>query len=195
MAARKAIGFSTICLLVFLVPLSSSSAAPLSQPSDLCMVMPTGGSARLPSTRFWQGANGYQSGCSDKFVESEISVDLSLFETQELAAAALASLGNDVDPNIKTIDLGDSGYEYIDSAVSAYVLFWRRNCYVGYIVTENLDLAGQAIGLARQADEAFKGLGLCSACKPQPVDPNILNKIQLVSIKAEENFFGCDRHP
>jgi hypothetical protein len=166
----------------------TSNPAIAPQAKDLCSNMPTGASQGLtPATFFWQGTNGYQIGCNGYYSNGEIRVDISKFGQPDMALAAIKSLGDDTQPHITMKDLGDTSYEYKDPAVSGYAVYWSRNCYVGYVVTSNLELAAQAMQLARQADEAMKKMGPCEACLHTQTHTGS-GYIRIISITGDPTF-------
>ena len=134
-------------------------AAPSSN-ADLCGSMPPGSSGLLGSSQFWQGTNGLQIGCKGRYSGDEITLDLSRFESTDFAKGAITTLMEE--SHTSKVGVGDEGYEYKDPSVGGYVVYWTRSCYVGYAVTSNLDLFGQTMQLAQQADKALKLLGACS---------------------------------
>ena len=146
-------------------PASVARAAPPIN-EDLCGSMPPGSSGLLGASQFWQDTNGYQTGCKGRYLGDEITLDLSQFESPDLARGAIGTLMEET--HTSKIGVGDEGYEYKDPAVGGYVVYWTRSCYVGYAVTNNLDLSGQTLQLVQQADKGLKLLGACSNEAPGP---------------------------
>jgi hypothetical protein len=172
-----------------LVPSAAASAQVRPAGVDLCSSLPLGEGSIIESTRFWQGAAGYVSGCSAKYDLDAISVDLSLFDSAASASAAIATLGTDGDPYVSRASLGEVGYEYNNPAAGGYVLFWARNCFVGYVVTADPGKAARAMELAKSSDLAMSQLGVCGSCDAAVQPPrNPPHKIQITELKAEEPF-------